>query len=104
METIRTAYGKQVSIFVVCGPMASGQVCLDVQQAAADFDLTYVDMQHILLASDLGCNGNSQKLFLFVFFFNIYNFTFRDGYFCFFFFFFFCLFVCSFLICSNRSP
>jgi len=46
-------------IVLLCGPLASGQCCDNVQRVARDLSLHYLDMQGILqYPQDFGCDGH----------------------------------------------
>jgi len=63
MALVQSKYGNAVEFFVLCGPMARGQVCDNVQTIAKleqqqGTHVTYVDMQNILQKEDYGCGSH----------------------------------------------
>ncbi|KJE92133.1 hypothetical protein CAOG_03151 [Capsaspora owczarzaki ATCC 30864] len=49
----------KLPVFLVCGPMASGTICIDVLTLVETGDnLYYIDMENIMSPADYGCNGH----------------------------------------------
>eukprot|EP00011_Vannellida_sp_DIVA3-517-6-12_P011385 CAMPEP_0114614694 /NCGR_PEP_ID=MMETSP0168-20121206/5785_1 /TAXON_ID=95228 ORGANISM="Vannella sp., Strain DIVA3 517/6/12" /NCGR_SAMPLE_ID=MMETSP0168 /ASSEMBLY_ACC=CAM_ASM_000044 /LENGTH=352 /DNA_ID=CAMNT_0001825749 /DNA_START=43 /DNA_END=1097 /DNA_ORIENTATION=+ len=56
---IRTAYGEDLPMFLVCGPMIGDPCCTYVQEVVSNVsNAYYVDLQDILVDGEYGCGGH----------------------------------------------
>eukprot|EP00762_Andalucia_godoyi_P006070 ANDGO_00417.mRNA.1 Cellulase/esterase CelE len=62
VQRIRSNYGKDTWIFMLCGPMIQNPCCEYVQSVASSYGLfqrvAYVDMHVLTESSDYGCDGH----------------------------------------------
>lgn len=63
LDTVRTMYGKDPYIVMLCGPMIEGECCSEVEQIAVtrsrqDSRVEYVDLHVLSQPTDYGCDGH----------------------------------------------
>ena len=59
IKQIREAYGESVPLFLVCGPMITGECCTYVQNIVnMEPNTYYINLQNILETQEIGCDGH----------------------------------------------